>query len=131
MLHSELRVQWAAVFFGWLADFSLRTLTQVLIGWLGLASVFTAPSLSEPAHLLIITLILGATAAGGFVAARIADEAYVLHGLLVGVTAILAAAVSNPGLIPVPRLFVFAQALSLLTGALGGLLAYLLTRRSP
>jgi len=125
---TELRVQWAAVAFGWLADFSLRILIQVTLGWLGATRVFTAPSLHEPLHVLILALILAATATGGFIAARIAGESFTLHGLLVGVTSILAAAVSNPGLVPVPRLLVAVQALSLLAGALGGLLASLATR---
>ncbi len=127
-MFTELRVQWAAVAFGWLADFSLRVLIQVTLGWLGATRVFIAPSLHEPLHVFILALILAATAAGGFIAARIAGTAFTLHGLLVGVTSILAAAVSNPGLVPVPRLLVAVQALSLLTGALGGLLAFFVAR---
>ncbi len=73
-------------------------------------------------------LLLAATAAGGFVAARLAEGAYLLTGLLVGATGILAAAVSNPGLVPVPPTLVIAQALSLATGALGGGLAGLAAR---
>lgn len=75
-------------------------------------------------------LLLGATAAGGFVAARLAEGAYLLTGLLVGATGILAAAVSNPGLVPVPPLLVAVQALSLVSGALGGGVARLAARHS-
>ncbi|MCS6879870.1 MAG: TIGR04086 family membrane protein [Oscillochloridaceae bacterium] len=127
-MFTDLHVQWAAVAFGWLADFSLRILIQVTLGWLGATSVFVAPSLHKPLHVFILALLLGATATGGFIAARIAGAAFTLHGLLVGVTSILAAAASNPGLAPVPRLLVAVQALGLLSGALGGLLAFYVTR---
>ncbi|NTU79775.1 MAG: TIGR04086 family membrane protein [Chloroflexales bacterium] len=117
------------MFIGWLTDFALRILIQVAAGWFGLAAFFTAPDLGHPAHLAVIALLLGATAAGGFVAARVAEQSPLLNGLLVGVTGILAAAVSNPGLVAVPPTLVFVQAASLAAGALGGLLAWALARR--
>jgi putative membrane protein (TIGR04086 family) len=104
-------------------------LLQVGAAWLGLSAFFNAPDLTLPSHLVLIALLLTATAAGGFVAARIADQSHLLNGLLVGVTGILAGAVSNPGLVPVAQLLVIAQALSLVSGALGGLLARLVARR--
>lgn len=64
-------------------------------------------------------------------AARLGEGAYLLTGVLVGATGILAAAVSNPGLVPVPPALVAAQALSLATGALGGGLARLAARHHP
>lgn len=117
------------MFIGWLVDFSLRMLIQVGAAWLGLASFFTTPELRLPTHLVLMALLLVATGAGGFVAAHIAEEAPLLNGLLVGVTGILAAAVSNPGFIPVPPTLVIAQAASLAVGALGGLIARLAERR--
>jgi TRAP-type mannitol/chloroaromatic compound transport system permease large subunit len=74
-------------------------------------------------------LFLGATTAGGFVAARIGESAPLLTGTLVAATGILAAAVSNPGLVPVPPVLIFAQALSLAAGALGGQLARIIAMR--
>lgn len=62
-------------------------------------------------------------------AGRIAERSYMLNGLLVAVTGILAAAVSNPGFVPVPPALVVNQALSLAAGALGGLAAWALARR--
>lgn len=102
---------------------------QVGAAWLGLTAFFNTPDLTLTPHLVLIALLLTATAAGGFVAARIADQAQMLNGLLVGVTGILAGAVSNPGLVPVPQLLVITQALSLASGAFGGLLARLAARR--
>lgn len=116
------------MFVGWLVDFALRIFIQVGAAWLGQSAVFTAPDLALPAHLAILLLLLGATAAGGFVAARVAEGPYLLTGLLVGATGILAAAVSNPGLVPVPPLLVATQALSLASGALGGGIARLAAR---
>ncbi len=75
-------------------------------------------------------MLLIATASGGFVTGRIAEGNYLLNGMLVGVTGILAAAVSNPGLVPVPRLIVIAQVLSVLSGACGALLASRLVQAS-
>lgn len=116
-------ISWPAVFVGWLVDFSLRIAIQVATAWLGLAQFYTAPDLARPDHVSILVLLLAATAAGGFVAARLAEGNFLLTGLLVGATGILAAAISNPGLVPVPPALVLAQALSLGSGALGGLLA--------
>lgn len=104
-------------------------LLTVAAAWLGQAAVFSTPNLSRPAHLLILGLLLGATAVGGYVAARLADTAPLLHGLLVAVTGILAVAVSNPGFVPVPRPLVVTQALSLLAGPLGAMVARLTTPR--
>jgi TRAP-type mannitol/chloroaromatic compound transport system permease large subunit len=98
-------------------DFSLRIAIQVGAAWLGLSVFFTAPDLTLPSHLL------SATAAGGLVAARITEGAHLATGVLVAATGILAAAVSNPGLVPVPPVLIVGQALSLATGAIGGLLA--------
>lgn len=117
------------MFAGWLTDFALRIAIQVAAAWLGLSVFFSAPDLSHPAHLLLLILLLGTTAAGGFVATRLTDGAPLLTGALVGATGILAAAVSNPGLVPVPPVLIGAQALTLATGALGGLLAHILRPR--
>jgi hypothetical protein len=106
----------------------LRIFIQVGAAWLGLSAFFTAPDLSLPPHLTLLILLLAATAIGGFVAARVAESAYMLTGLLVAATGVLAATVSNPGLVPVPATLVVAQGLSLATGALGGGLACLAAR---
>ncbi|HMQ34391.1 MAG TPA: TIGR04086 family membrane protein [Chloroflexaceae bacterium] len=117
------------MFVGWLVDFALRIGIQVGAAWLGLSVFFTAPDLALPAHLTLLLLLLGATTTGGFVAGHLSEGRQMLAGLLVGATGVLAAAVSNPGLVPVPPLLVLAQALSLATGALGGGIAGLAARR--
>lgn len=110
-------------------DFALRIAIQVGAAWLGLSAFFTAPDLTILAHLLLLVLLLGATVVGGLVAARIGEGAPMLTGVLVAATGILAAAVSNPGLVPVPPTLIAGQALSLAAGALGGLLAGLFHHR--
>lgn len=117
------------MFVGWLVDFALRMGVQIGAAWIGLSAFFTEPDLARPAHLTLLLLLLGATLAGGLVAGRLSDGRQMLAGLLVGATGVLAAAVSNPGLVPVPPLLVLAQALSLAAGALGGGLAGLAARR--
>ncbi|MFV9507660.1 MAG: TIGR04086 family membrane protein [Oscillochloridaceae bacterium umkhey_bin13] len=114
---------WAAVAVGWMTDFALRILLQLAVGLLGFSEALTATDPSVPAHLVVLALLLLATALGGFVAGRIAEHSPALHGLLVGVTGILATAISNPGIVPVPRPLVITQALSLLSGAVGALIA--------
>ncbi len=117
------------MFVGWLADFALRIGLQVGAAWLGLSAFFTAPDLSDPAHLALLLLQLGATLVGGYVAGRLSESRHALAGLLVGATGVLAATVSNPGLVPVPPLLVLAQALGLAAGALGGVIARLVSSR--
>jgi putative membrane protein (TIGR04086 family) len=104
-------------------------LLSVGAAWMGLATFFSAPDPTYPLHLVLLGLLLAATAVGGFVAARIAEQSPLLNGMLVGVTGILAGVISNPGIVAVPRLLVIVQALSLVSGALGGLLAHLVARR--
>lgn len=124
-------VHWGAVFLGWLLDFVLRLLLQVAVAWLGLSAFYYAPSVAQPAHLALFALLLLSAGTGGFVGARLAGGRFALHGLLVGVTGILAAAVANPGVLVVPRLFVLAQLLSVAAGIAGGLLARLFAPRLP
>lgn len=104
-------------------------LLSVGLAWMGLSAFFSAPDATRPLHLALLSMLLAATAIGGFVAARIAEQSPLLNGMLVGVTGILASVISNPGIVAVPRLLIIAQALSLVSGALGGLLAYLVARR--
>lgn len=108
---------------GWLTDFALRILLQVGVGLSGFGETLIATDPTKPSHLVVMGLLLLTTSVGGFVAGRIAEENQALNGMLVGVTGILAAAISNPGLVPVPRPIVITQALCLLSGALGGLIA--------
>jgi putative membrane protein (TIGR04086 family) len=117
------------VFFGWLVDFSLTLLLHLLLGSAGVTTFFQTPDLSNPLHWLFLFLFLFATAVGGCVAAWIANDAYVLHGLLVGITGILIGAVLNPGVEAVPRLFVISQIVGCGFGALGGYLAGVIRRR--
>jgi putative membrane protein (TIGR04086 family) len=104
-------------------------LLSVGVAWAGFSTFFSAPDPTRLLHLALLSLLLAATAVGGFVAARIAEQSPLLNGMLVGVTGILASVISNPGIVAVPRLLIIAQALSLVSGALGGLLAYLVARR--
>lgn len=121
-------VRWSAVFFGWLVDFSLSLGLQLILVWVGLTAFFDAPSLANPLHLLLLTIFLLFTGAGGFIAARFGGEQAALHGLLVGVTAILASMVLNPGIVAEPRVFVLGRGVGCLFGALGGYLAGRLRR---
>lgn len=118
-------VRWSAVFFGWLVDFSLSLLLQLILSWAGFTSFFSAPELTNPGHLLLLLIFLLFTGVGGFVTARFAGRQFALHGLLVGVTGILASMVLNPGIVAEPRTFVVARAVGCLFGALGGYLASL------
>ena len=118
---SDFGVHWIAISIGWMVDFSLRMLIQVAIAWLGLTAFFTAPGASNPAHLIIIGLVLLSTGLGGVIAAQVAERAEVLNGMLVGVVGILAVAASSLGLQPTPLVMIVVQVLSLATGALGGL----------
>jgi putative membrane protein (TIGR04086 family) len=123
-------VRWSAVFFGWLVDFAISLLIQLIMVWAGLELFFTAPDLANPTHLIFLLIFLLSTGVGGFIAGRFAGEAFALHGLLVGVTAILASMVANPGVVVEPRVFVIHRAVGCLVGALGGYLAGRLLRRA-
>lgn len=116
-------VHWPAVAFGWLVDFALKLLLQLVLFWFGLAAFYQQPTLSEPVHWIAFALLLFAPALGGFVAARLAEEAFWLNGLMVGLVAILAGAVANPRLIAVPPLLLLAQLLGCLLAVIGGLIA--------
>lgn len=116
-------IRWSAVFFGWLVGFSLSLILQLALSLIGFIDFFSAPSLTNPLHLLFLTIFLLFTGAGGFVAAYFGGRPFALHGLLVGVTAILASMAANPGIVAEPRAFVIARAVGCLIGALGGYLA--------
>jgi len=116
-------VRWSAVFFGWLVDFAISLLVQLILVWVGFTAFFSAPDVANPTHLLFLLIFLLATGAGGFVAARFGGQAFALHGLLVGVTGILVSMVLNPGIVAEPRVFVIHRAVGCLVGALGGALA--------
>ena len=123
-------VRWSAVFFGWLVDFASSLLIQLILVLLGFSAFFAAPDIANPIHLLFLLVFLLTTVAGGLVAARFGGQAFALHGLLVGVTGILASMVLNPGVVAEPRVFAIHRAVGCLAAALGGLLAARVARRA-
>jgi putative membrane protein (TIGR04086 family) len=125
-----LAVNWLAVAFGWLVDFSLKLLVQMVVFWTGATAFYRQPDPTAPAHLLFFALLLLITGLGGFVAARFAEEAFWLNGLMVGLFAILASAVANPRLVVVPPLLIYAQIAGCFFAVLGGMLAGALHRRA-
>lgn len=123
-------MNWLAVAFGWLVDFSLKLLVQLIVFWSGATAFYQQPDLAEPLHLVFLAVLLFATGLGGFVAARLAEEAFLLNGLLVGLFAILASAVANPRLVAVPPLLLYTQLAGCGLAVLGGLLAGVIHRRA-
>ena len=123
-------MNWLAVAFGWLVDFSLKLLVQLVVFWSGATAFYQQPDRSEPLHLVFLAVLLFATGLGGFVAARLAEEAFWLNGLLVGLFAILASAVANPRLLPVPHVFLYTQLIGCALAVLGGILAGVIHRRA-
>lgn len=121
-------VRWSAVFFGWLVDFSLSLILQLGLSLLGFTAFFAAPALANPLHLLLLAIFVLFTGVGGFIAGRLGGSSFALHGLLVGVTAILASMVLNPGIVAEPRAFVVGRAVGCAVAALGGYLAGRLPR---
>ncbi|WP_298821041.1 TIGR04086 family membrane protein [Chloroflexus sp.] len=117
-----MNIRWTAVISGFMADFALTILLQVAILAAGQSAVFTAPSLQNPIHALLIIIGACLTGIGGFVAGWLADNSFAMHGLLVGVVGILVAALANVG-ITVPPPLLAGQALGCVCGALGGILA--------
>jgi putative membrane protein (TIGR04086 family) len=122
-----MNVRWTAVLFGWLVDFALSLLLQMLILWVGVAGFFDNPSLLNPTHLALMLLFVAVVGVGGFVGARMAGSDYVLHGFLVGVADILISTLLNSGS-ATPRPFILIEILGCGAGALGGLLAMRLRR---
>lgn len=123
-----MNVRWSAVFIGWLVDFVISLLLQLILSWTGFAGFFSQPDPTRPIHLLFLLLFLLSTGVGGFVAAYLAGESFTIHGLLVGVTVILANMVLNPGIVAVPPIFVLHQAAGCALAALTGFLAGRLRR---
>ncbi|WP_298401945.1 TIGR04086 family membrane protein [uncultured Chloroflexus sp.] len=117
-----MNIRWTAVISGFMADFAFTILLQVVILATGQSAVFTAPSLSNPIHILLILIGASLTGVGGFVAGWLADNSYAMHGLLVGVVGILVAALANVG-ITVPPLLLLGQVIGCTFGAVGGMLA--------
>jgi putative membrane protein (TIGR04086 family) len=124
-----MNVHWSAVLFGWLVDFALSLLLQVFIFWIGLTEFFEAPDPSILIHMGLLSLFVLFTGIGGFVAARLAEESYLINGLLVGVTGVLIAAVLNGSNAEVDRVFVIGQLAGCLLAALGGYAALLISQR--
>ncbi|MEN9934341.1 MAG: hypothetical protein RLZZ387_920 [Chloroflexota bacterium] len=112
-----------AVLTGFVVDVLVTALISTLMTPTA-ESLAMAPDLSRADHLLLLGLGLASTAAGGYLAGRLAGDAEVLHGLLVGVVGVILAQLpavgSDP---PIPRVFVIASALGCAAGACGGLLS--------
>jgi putative membrane protein (TIGR04086 family) len=122
-----MNVQWTAVLFGWLVDFALSLLLQLIIVAVGVAGFYDNPSLANPIHLALMLLFVAVVGVGGFVGARMAGSNYTLHGFLVGIADIVISALLNFGT-PIPHPFVLVQILGCAAGALGGTLAMRLRR---
>ncbi|MGC8799005.1 MAG: TIGR04086 family membrane protein [Chloroflexus aggregans] len=117
-----MNIRWTAVISGFMADFALTIILQVMIIAAGQSAVFTEPSWQNPIHVLLILCGASLTGLGGFVAGWLTDNAFAIHGLLVGVVGILVAALANVG-IEVPQLLLLGQVLGCILGALGGAIA--------
>jgi putative membrane protein (TIGR04086 family) len=115
-------VRWGAVLAGFMADYVISAIIQLLAN-VQEDFLFTVDP-SRPDHLLYLSLFALSTGIGGFVAARIARMQGPLHGFLVGVVGVLLAQVSimASGMIPA-RPLVINSAIGCLLGALGGVLA--------
>ncbi|NNJ10913.1 TIGR04086 family membrane protein [Chloroflexales bacterium ZM16-3] len=124
-----MNVQWPAVLFGWLVDFGLSLLLQLLIVLVGASSFFDSPSLINPIHLGLMLLFVLVVGVGGFSGARMAGTAFALHGFLVGVTDILVSTLLSGG-VSTPHPFILIEIFGCAAGALGGLLAMRLQRVS-
>jgi putative membrane protein (TIGR04086 family) len=122
-----MNVRWTAVLFGWLVDFALSLLLQMIIGGVGVSSFYESPSLTNPVHLALMLLFVLIVGVGGLVGARMAGSAYALHGFLVGIADILISALLNSGS-ATPHAFILVEILGCAAGALGGLLAMRLRR---
>ncbi|MEF3275713.1 MAG: TIGR04086 family membrane protein [Chloroflexus sp.] len=117
-----MNIRWSAVISGFMADFALTILLQVVIVATGQSTVFTEPSWQNPIHMLLIAIGASLTGVGGFVAGWMTDNSFAMHGLLVGVVGVLVAALANAG-ITTPPLLLAGQVLGCICGALGGMLA--------
>jgi putative membrane protein (TIGR04086 family) len=122
-----MNVQWTAVLFGWLVDFALSLLLQMIIVGVGVASFYDSPSFANPIHLALMLIFIVIVGVGGLVGARMAGSAYALHGFLVGIADILISALLNSGS-AIPRPFILIEILGCAAGTLGGVLAMRLRR---
>jgi putative membrane protein (TIGR04086 family) len=121
-----MNIRWMAVLTGYLVDLLISIL---LPAFLATPEFFVSPDLSQPADLVLMCLLVLSTGVGGYVAGRMAQMQRVMHGLLVGVVGILINQLlmfSGPS---IPRVFVIANALGCLAGALGGLASRYIPQR--
>lgn len=121
-------VHWSAVLRGWLIDFLLSLIIQFSAIGLGLTSFFESPDLSRPPDLVLLVLLLLSTGIGGYAAGRLARRAQIINGFMVGIIGVVIAAILNPGVSAVPRLFVFGQIAGCGLGAVGGYISRFHTR---
>jgi putative membrane protein (TIGR04086 family) len=122
-----MNVKWTAVLFGWLVDFALSLLLQMIIVWFGVSSFFDSPSFANPIHLALMLLFVAVVGVGGYVGARMAGSDYALHGFLVGIADILVSALLSSGA-ATPHPFILIEVLGCAAGAAGGVLAMRLRR---
>ncbi len=113
-----MNIRWMAVLTGFVVDYMVTMLLFVMMNPEEAFSV--APVITEPHHLLLISLGILSTGIGGYVAGRMTETDHALHGLLVGVIGILFGQLSGSTL---PRVLVVASAIGCIVGALGGLLS--------
>jgi putative membrane protein (TIGR04086 family) len=123
-------IRWSAVLTGFLTDYAITAIILLLAN--PGEEFINAPNIARPDHLIFLTLLVVSTGVGGFVAARIARMNQAMHGLLVGVMGILIGQLEVLGGAPNPaRPFVVASILACMLGAMGGLIARLLTPPEP
>jgi putative membrane protein (TIGR04086 family) len=119
-------IRWSAVLVGFLTDYAITGIILLLAN--PNEAFRNAPNIAIPEHLILIVLLTVSTGVGGYVAARLARSNHAMHGLLVGVIAILMSQLDVLGGAPNPaRTFIVASAIGCLLGAMGGLIAKLTT----
>jgi|SRR5579859_458103 len=123
-----MNIRWLAVITGFVAD---TLISNILVAVAHPDAHFSsAPNLSQPADLLLITLLILSTGVGGYIAGRMAHADRTLNGLLVGVVDALLLqldiATSDQ---PISRVFVVATAIGWGAAAAGGFLSRYPPRR--
>lgn len=110
-----MNVRWMAVFTGYMVDFLISLL---IISFAGQA--FAAePDITQPTHLIIISLLTLSTGVGGYVAGRMAGTDRALNGFLVAIIGILLNQLGGS----LPPVLVLASVAACGLAALGGYLS--------
>ena len=83
-----MRVRWMAVLTGFVVDVLITSLVGILAG-AATESLVAAPDVTRPDHLALLAAGVLSTGVGGYVAGRLADSDFALHGLLVAAVGVI------------------------------------------